>query len=190
MTAWISALGLWTTHPDLFDLMELPAGINREDTIDGILLETAELELLYSDPPFLKRAIGRWSRERLPIWQQLEETLHYDYNPIHNYDRTETRNLNIKRDNNTRSKASGTEDGYRAGYDSGGLVHSEQTTSTTKGSSRGNENVDEGETIRALGNIGVTTTQQMIESQRQVVQFDLERFIIDDFKQAFCLQVY
>lgn len=170
--------------------MALPEVINREDTIDGILLETAELELLYSDPPFLKRAIGRWSRERLPIWQQLEETLHYDYNPIHNYDRTETRNLNIKRDNNTRSKASGTEDGYRAGYDSGGLVHSEQATSKTRGSSRGNENVDEGETIRAMGNIGVTTTQQMIESQRNVVQFDLEKFIADDFKQAFCLQVY
>lgn len=170
--------------------MELPAGVNRGDTIDGILLETAELELLYSDPQFLKKAIGRWSRERLPIWQKLEDTLHYDYNPIHNYDRTETRNLNIKRASDATTKTSSTEDAYRAGYDSGGMVHSEQVDTTGDGTSTGNENVDEGETIRALGNIGVTTTQQMIESQREVVQFDIEQFIIDDFKQAFCLQVY
>lgn len=40
------------------------------------------------------------------------------------------------------------------------------------------------------GNIGVTTTQQMIESERKVVQFSVIEFIADDFKNEFCLSVY
>lgn len=40
------------------------------------------------------------------------------------------------------------------------------------------------------GNIGVTTTQQMIEAEREVVQFSVIEFIADDFKNEFCLSVY
>lgn len=42
----------------------------------------------------------------------------------------------------------------------------------------------------ARGNIGVTTTQQMIEAQRDVVKFNLMDYIIDDFKNRFTLLVY
>lgn len=41
-----------------------------------------------------------------------------------------------------------------------------------------------------FGNIGVTTTQQMIEAEREVVQFSVIEFIADDFKNEFCLSVY
>lgn len=40
------------------------------------------------------------------------------------------------------------------------------------------------------GNIGVTTTQQMIEAERAVVQFDIYAKIADDFHRAFCLDCY
>lgn len=46
------------------------------------------------------------------------------------------------------------------------------------------------ETVRAFGNIGVTTTQQMIQSEREVVQFSVYQVIADDFKQRFCIMVY
>lgn len=46
------------------------------------------------------------------------------------------------------------------------------------------------EKMRARGNIGVTTTQQMIEQQRKIVDFDIYKYIIDDFKSQFCLMVY
>lgn len=41
-----------------------------------------------------------------------------------------------------------------------------------------------------FGNIGVTTTQQLIEAEREVVQFSVIEFIADDFKNEFCLSVY
>lgn len=40
------------------------------------------------------------------------------------------------------------------------------------------------------GNIGVTTTQQMIEAERAVVLFDIYNKIADDFHRVFCLDVY
>lgn len=40
------------------------------------------------------------------------------------------------------------------------------------------------------GNIGVTTTQQMIEAERAVVLFDIYIKIADDFHRTFCLDCY
>ena len=40
------------------------------------------------------------------------------------------------------------------------------------------------------GNIGVTTTQQMIREYRDVSKFDIDDYIVDSFKARFCIQVY
>lgn len=45
-------------------------------------------------------------------------------------------------------------------------------------------------TGRAYGNIGVTTTQQMIEQERESVLFNMFHVIINDFKMRFCLLIY
>ena len=43
---------------------------------------------------------------------------------------------------------------------------------------------------RAHGNIGVTTSQQMIESEREVSLYNIIDVIINSFKNRFCLQIY
>lgn len=43
---------------------------------------------------------------------------------------------------------------------------------------------------RAHGNIGVTTSQQMIEAEREVALYNIIDVIINSFKNRFCLQVY
>lgn len=43
---------------------------------------------------------------------------------------------------------------------------------------------------RAHGNIGVTTSQQMIEAERDVALYNIIDVIINSFKNRFCLQVY
>lgn len=40
------------------------------------------------------------------------------------------------------------------------------------------------------GNIGVTTTQQMITAEREIAMFNIIDFIINDFKERFCLLIY
>lgn len=43
---------------------------------------------------------------------------------------------------------------------------------------------------RAHGNIGVTTSQQMLESEREVSLYNIIDVIITSFKNRFCLQIY
>lgn len=40
------------------------------------------------------------------------------------------------------------------------------------------------------GNIGVTMTQQMITAERETAMFNIIDFIINDFKERFCLRIY
>lgn len=47
-----------------------------------------------------------------------------------------------------------------------------------------------GRTLHTHGNIGTMTVQSMILEQRNVVQFNLMDYIIDSFKQRFCILVY
>ena len=45
-------------------------------------------------------------------------------------------------------------------------------------------------TRRETGNIGVTTTQQMIREEREVSQFSIYWYIVESFKSMYCLGVY
>lgn len=45
-------------------------------------------------------------------------------------------------------------------------------------------------TLHTHGNIGVTTTQQMIESERESVRYNLIEEIASDYQTAFCLDIY
>ena len=50
--------------------------------------------------------------------------------------------------------------------------------------------IDTTRTSNAFGNIGVTTTQQMIEQERKVLEFKIYDHIINSFKLRFCITVY
>lgn len=69
-------------------------------------------------------------------------------------------------------------------------------TNTVTGKDTENENVNGGRTGRhtrtgrAHGNIGVTTSQQMIQSERDLVVFNLYDVIAESFIENFCLMVY
>jgi hypothetical protein len=69
-------------------------------------------------------------------------------------------------------------------------------TNTETGKDTENENVNGGRTVkhtrtgRAHGNIGVTTSQQMIQSERDLVVFNLYDVIAESFIENFCLMVY
>lgn len=52
------------------------------------------------------------------------------------------------------------------------------------------ENVTHTYTERTHGNIGVTTSQQVIQSERDLVRYDFYMEIVNSFKKEFCLLVY
>lgn len=182
ISATISLWGLYQVDPTVLDLLHLPAEVDADTVKNNLLLETEALEILYPDPNFLKQAIGVWSEKQLPVWQQLYETTILEYNPIENYDRMETGT----------SAASGTSSGQNESTSSATAYDSNEFADTGKGVSGGSSEFENTGTFtaRVHGNIGVTTSQQMIEAQREVVQFNIVDYIINDFTKRFCVGVY
>lgn len=98
--ALLSILAMYNSAPFVFDGFRTPENVDRETTLNSILLECAELEMLYPDPVIMKLAIKTWTDKEFPIWKHLEKTKEYDYNPIWNKDGTTTivheSNINYK----------------------------------------------------------------------------------------------
>ena len=89
---WLSFLGLYTWDSSIFDDMVLPDGFTTDDKdiiINNLLMESAELEVLYPDPDFMKQAIKAWSSKEVISWARLYSAMLAKYDPIENYNRKE-----------------------------------------------------------------------------------------------------
>ena len=172
--ATISLLGLYSYNNDIFRGLQLPQTLDKETFINNLLAECAEFEILYPDADFMAFMVEVWSKKELAVWEKLAETLSYEYDPISNYDRHE------EWQDNGNSKGNST--GKVAGFNSEELVNANGAETNITNSNK--------RTGRIHGNIGVTTTQQMIEEERRVAKFNITDYIIDSFKRRFCLLIY
>ena len=67
----LSIIGLYNWDDHIFDLLQIPTGVDRNDVIQNILMECGELETMYPDWDFMYRAINFWSRKELPTWEHI-----------------------------------------------------------------------------------------------------------------------
>ena len=88
MRSTIDLIGMYTYDHSVLDGLVYPEGVDGDTLKENLLMDSAELELIYSDLNFLKIAIGTWSRKQLHVWQELYDTTQYEYNPIWNKDGT------------------------------------------------------------------------------------------------------
>ena len=63
-------------------------------------------------------------------------------------------------------------------------------TGTTSGKDVTEHHAEIKHTAHLYGNIGVTTTQQMIDEERKIVNYSVEEVIADDYRERFCLDFY
>lgn len=130
MPATMSVRGLYSWDDTLFESMQVPAAFTEDDKqilIDNILIETADFECVYSSPEFLAVAIDRWSRKELPTWERIYRVATMSYNPLENYNRTET---STETTENTQQH-SGTDASAHTGTDT--ETHSGTDTETNSG---------------------------------------------------------
>lgn len=116
-SASLSLVGLYNWNATLFDTMAFPDGFAAEDKqlfVNNVVLECAELEVLYSDWDFLKSAIEVWSSKEVVTWQRIYDLSLMEYNPIENYNRTEKTNVQ----NRGAMTHSGTDSIAGSGFDS------------------------------------------------------------------------
>lgn len=166
MPGTLSILGIWNYNPVVFTEMVIPAGIDKQNLVDNLLIQCAEYEILYPDPVFMQKAIGIWSKKMLPVWEHLKETTEYEYNAIDNYNRHEDYT-----DINTATASQNS-------FENAGFVDAVKNNGRLE------------HRAHLYGNIGVTTTQEMIKQEREIAQFNIVDQIIEDFKNRFCLLIY
>lgn len=194
----LSIMALYGWDNTLFDLLTLPEGLNKETLVNNICAQLAELEIIYPNPEVMKNLIGVWSTACQYEWNKLYQTMLLEYNPIDNYDRTETRTLTSQGSGNSADGGSdtfaGNGTGKVAGFNSQNTVTRDENVNSST-STYGKTNTEsftktDAETIRSRGNIGVTTSQQMLEQERNIAKFNLYDTITEEFKLRFCVLVY
>lgn len=254
MRSSVSILGLYNYDNTLFANMAYPTGFTADDKAtltNNLLMELAELEVVYPDVGFMKSAIGFWSAKEVMTWNRVYAAAQEEYNPIENYDRqesstdvtdgtrqhsgTDTSSTTVDNDvvhsgsdttansgtDTTTNSGTDTTTNKIASYDStvlqthdtsdllhghvastqhgmsSTLSHGEHiaTDETVSGSMTHGEKIDDDITLthtsRIHGNIGVTTSQQMLEQELLVApKLNIMNYIIESFKNRFCLMVY
>ena len=235
---------------DLFGLLNLPPGIDKDTLINNILLRGGEFEVIYSNPDFYKSAIGLWSNKHYRTFEKWINALNIDYNPLENYDRMEEWSDAGSRTNtgtvsdtgsiintgtqstNTTGKDTFTDSGNStstdeiSAYNSASFQNDKKNTTNSSNSSETNtttnstrtdnltesnsntrtDNLSESNSNtrtdnlsektssnrigRAHGNIGVTTSQQMLQSELDIAKWNIYEQITDLFLSEFCIMVY
>ena len=191
---FLSIVTLTNYDDSLWDGLAVPSyeeykdGLFTEHSLDKTLLitnicmECSDLQLIYPDWDYMKGLIGMWSATELPVWTKLYKTTMFEYNPLWNVDADITESSSGS--NSGTTGGSNTES--VAGYNSSTMVA--HTKDDTSGSSSGSWS--ETHTTRRTGNIGVTSSQELIERERAVDQFNIYKYIVDSFKKRFCVLVY
>ena len=197
---------LQTENKSVFDLLSLPTGIDKDNLVDNILLECGEFEVLYSDAYFMRSAVGSWSDKHYRTFEKWIEALNIEYNPLENYDRIEdftvTRNKhdsledettgssNVKDKGSTETKVSAFDSSDYQPSDKTDVDNTTDTTSAGNLKHKGEEHEGTKHTGRLHGNIGVTTSQQMLQSELDIARFNIINEITKLFMTELCICVY
>ena len=147
-------------------------------------------------------------------WNALYKTLSLEYNPIENYSMTETENVQDTHrgtlesdgsDTNTNTEntiVNDTSNNQLWGFNSTDSVNSDKqigdTTKNIDGSMNAThkntdtetKDITSDRTLKRSGNIGVTTSQQMIESERQLWLWNFFESVFSDIDKILVLKIY
>lgn len=168
---------------DLFGLLYLPSGVDKNTMIGNIVMRGGEFPVLWANPDFVKRMIGVWSNKMQPTFERWVDTLAIDYDPLNNYDRHE----DYTDTENTSGSASDTTTHKVTGYNGNTLVNNDQT----EGSNSGSSNRSLTHSAHLYGNIGVTTSQEMLRQEMDVAkEFNIYDLIAEEFINEFCVRVW
>lgn len=209
----LSILGLYYYDKHIFDSLELPKNASREVAVDAILMECAELEILFPDPKVMSYMIGAWSKTRIAAWEKIWTALSVDYNVLDNVDITRTyttsqkrtgqelENTNALLNSQSATASNGTTTHSEASFNEGQRVTSSDTVNqtvtsgagqTTTGDANRNstENVETTHTETEVGDSSLRSTQYMLTEELKLRTTDFYQILVEEFRNKFCLEVY
>ena len=199
---FINIIDLYSYH--IFDGAKLPEGVDRELVVNSIMDMCALYAPLYTEEQLLITKINTFFAKNYDVFNKIFQATLLEYDPIENYNRyeiyTDTTNLNTKSivggTANTVNTSTGDNTSLVSPYDAGTFVNDSKTMSNGKNSltssstdtttNTGTNQLSHDAHIH--GNIGVTTSQQMLESELEVrPRLNIYNFIASAFFAEFCL---
>ena len=191
----LTLMGMYQWNNELFKNLELPESLDASVLIDNILVRSGEFEVLYADFEFNQYMIGAWSRKWADTFQRWVDALAIEYAPLENYDRkedwTDTRNGHTS--GQTSGRTNSTNINKVSAYDAGdALTTKDANTLVGADSSNSSGESHEGAKHdgRIHGNIGVTTSQQMLLAELGLGYWNIYEKITDLFLTEFTIPVY
>lgn len=194
-SAKFTLLGFYQYNENLFDELVLPDGVDKDTLIDSILMRGAEYEVVYSDPGFMQKLIGSWSRQWLHVFEKWKEVTDTEFKPLENYDRYEdfSDTSQLTGEGSTSGSDSANATGQTSAYNSSGFTNADNsiTSATTRTDSNTKSNEVKVHTAHIHGNIGVTTSSAMYrEFYELMLQYgNIYNSIATVFLQSFVIPV-
>lgn len=187
--------GMYQYDPTLFDGVVLPDGMDKTLMVNQIIRQSGDLFPYYQVPPEVKTAITEWFARRKDNFAKLWQGFTAEYNPIENYDRQEdsTETPNITHTLSNSGQDASTNEADVQGYNGTDYVPNSRTKSSGTSSTNGTdtESGTRTYTSRIHGNIGVTTSAQMLEGELALRKgLDIYALIAAEFETDNLIQVY
>lgn len=198
-----SAFDYCRSHGEnLFKPFENLENVDADLLTNVLLIRGGEFGLIYPDVNFLKMQVEtsvlKW-QHTIERWIQATNE---EYNPLHNYDRYEeytdtekAKGTDVSSGSSTATdNTSNTEN--KAAYDSNEFKPNAQsviagtTTNTANNNVTTNNDRELKHTAHLYGNIGVTTSAQMLRESRNVERWNLYENIAGLFISDWCIPIY
>ena len=195
---------------DVIETIPNNSHLDADVLIENLILEAGEFPVLYADPEFYKRAVTNWAHKQAWAWNKYVKALNVKYEPLENYDRIEEWQDNGEHadkgtavQTNTQSShsdVSGDVTDKISGYNVDSFRNSDRSETTTQSDidstgTANNHTESDGTTKnvhtgRVHGNIGVTTSQQMLMSEIELADWNIYNVITTSFISELCLALY
>ena len=195
---FINLISLYSYH--IFDDIKLPSGVDHETLVNSIMDKCALFTPLYTEEALLQAKIQNFFNKNYDTFTRIYSACMADYDPIENYNRFENYSdvENSSGNSNSHSSLSGSSSDDTTNlvspYDANSFTNDSMSSnkqnrsdsSNTTDSSNANRNFNH--SSHTHGNIGVTTSQQMLESELKIrPKLNIYDFISSTFFAEFVL---
>ena len=192
MKATLTITGLYSYDNTIFDGWDFPEGIDPDEVKEAILYECSGLELTLPNPDLFKVVTSSWCRRKAHAWERALDAINAEYNPIHNYDRNETVTDAETGSSGHSGEIDSTTTEQTAAFNASTYANKQKITNDQNSEASATYGKNTLHTSRISGNIGVTTSQQMVNAELDLAadRLDIYQIITRDFKREFTLMVY
>lgn len=158
--------------------------INNETLINYLTDYYYTFDCVYDNIFLMRKKLQLKADLLSTYYNKLYKTTLYDYNPIENYNRLEEHIIKSSEKGESSQNANNINSQYPMNTISSKDVLKNQNSNSIENSVNKEDSIK----IHTSGNIGVTTSQQMIEQERQIILNIVEKYI-NEYQQLFMLTI-